>query len=75
MFAERKKTKRRRNKIKMIWQQRKVEERLTKRRRKKTSERKRAQGMKERRKETKMRTGYKRGDKERLEGGTVGELN
>lgn len=31
--------------------------------------------MKERQKETKMRTGYKRGDKERLEGGTVGELN
>lgn len=31
--------------------------------------------MKERQKETKMSTGYKRGDKERVEGGTVGELN
>lgn len=31
--------------------------------------------MKERQKEIKMRTGYKRGDKERLEGGRVGELN
>lgn len=30
--------------------------------------------MKERQKETKMRTGYKRGDKERVEGGTVGNL-